>query len=310
MLSACGTVGKHGKSSAPTPQNEPDGKDPAPPPSDNAKGIDLPLTAGATVVGRLSAAEPCTETYAMTVGDMLHSAGHPTEDDAVHFGYDAGTKELAMGFKYQSKLTHEFDIFPKDADKNLVEATLRAGKSIKLTLQPQCATGTAADAVILVDYIDMAPDTFNPTWDEYDFLGLKEPTSFGATFVYDEALAWQITYTTSLTADEVRGLPDPIHYAIYNTDAMAFATAWKEASREALLTGQVKITDAQEVRRLIPNQTHLELVFDTSSQDPTLPTFYILNLGLLCKQQPTLFKNLTETPRGCAQVTDADIPKL
>ena len=134
----------------------------------------------------------------------------------------------------------------------------------------------------------------------------------GVHFAYDSGyvgnkftLSWGILFGSALTQPDLAVLPAELKWNLYNETSANYLTDWAQASTLAsrdLLLGTVSAQDSL-AKLAIGNQGKLILVFADLSGKP----LYNLNLGHLCKTQPSYFVNLTETSKKCDQVSVSEI---
>lgn len=80
------------------------------------------------------------------------------------------------------------------------------------------------------------------------------------SYGYSEAnYFWTFSYINDFQENQIAG--DTVKYAIYNEHAKAFITEWREMSTSEMKMGSITIKDQRELKRIIPQQHHLKVVF-------------------------------------------------
>jgi hypothetical protein len=281
---------------------------------DEVRRSSIPLSAGFSVVSKLSDADGCHPSFTTTVNNMLYKPGEFSGLDMV--GYEPDGLGLSVTVKiYRSGLmTNFFTINGSESSIAAIKENLESGAVVSITKQAVCAVSTGSDPVYAIGYF--APETSESGGATMRTLQLQPqpvgaPANFDVSYGYGlENFGWTIAYTTTID-DAARALvPEQIRYAIYNKSAAAFIGDWQATSRDALKSGSFRIVDPIILKRLLPQQLNLEIIFDIELASSLGKVRYILPIGDFCRSfLPRYFTDQTIPGSRCFGVKESQLPQ-
>ncbi len=134
----------------------------------------------------------------------------------------------------------------------------------------------------------------------------------GVTYSYEPDLvgdkfnlSWSILFGSKITYQELSNIPDQIKWNIYNEKTKTFLDDWSNrpmASKNVIKQGSLYLKD-DLAKFTIANQAFVSIIFGTTNGEP----LFNLNIGQLCRTNPTYFNNLTDRSKKCEATTIADI---
>lgn len=110
-----------------------------------------------------------------------------------------------------------------------------------------------------------------------------------------------------MTFTATQNIGEDVFWNVYDKSTSQYISdEWTNLS--ALTTVTINIKDKALLKRLLPNQEHVSIVFATKEKNSIHVPTKILSVGEYCKSHPTYFKDLTNTDRTCSEISDADLP--
>lgn len=132
--------------------------------------------------------------------------------------------------------------------------------------------------------------------------------NFQVSYSYLATLKYDLKYKTTLAEDEFSKLPTSIKYAIYQDEVADYITEWVDTPRETIRDGSIVLADQSILKRLIPSQANVDLIFAVPDANGKIIPRYLLPLGTFCEQyEAKYFKNETDPAKTCFELTEAEV---
>ena len=198
-----------------------------------------------------------------------------------------------------------------------IVSRLQRGETLALARDKSCAPDATDQAATLrVTNLTVSPDPASGVGGAtaIELANGRTGVQLSVNYSYElnggSGMGWAIDFTSTLEESALTNLPPTLKWNIYNRDTLAFIGAWQETPRTTLLAGNLAIDDPARLKRLLPRQASLDLVFDAEPSARLLKTRFVLPLGDLCrKYAQTAFFDRTTAGKTCFALKDSDLPQ-
>jgi len=143
---------------------------------------------------------------------------------------------------------------------------------------------------------------------ELQFRDVQGSSRVGLVYAYDQDFAWLLTFTSTLSSDAIKNVPEKITWNIVelngdNRGVDLFPQS-KSISKSALLVGQLKVEDRGQIKKILLNQKNVRVEFRLPNSTQSL---FHINIARICSEFAGYVKDLSHSGRKVCDVDPNDL---